>query len=100
MKQAGYDVKEVRSLNPRMSDEDILVWAVREKRIIITTDNDFEKMIWQQRRSHCGVLRLENLPRLQRINLIKDVFSTHKDDLSSGAIVIASLNKFRVRTPK
>ncbi|MBP0028301.1 MAG: DUF5615 family PIN-like protein [Roseofilum sp. Guam] len=31
-----------------MSDGDILDWAVREQRIIITTDSDFEQLIWLQ----------------------------------------------------
>jgi len=26
----------------------------------------FEEMIWRQGKSHCGVLRLENLPRSER----------------------------------
>ena len=37
----GHDVICVRDVNPEM-DDDIIAWAVRENRIIITTDNDFE----------------------------------------------------------
>lgn len=48
----GYDVDTVSGVNPRMVDEDILLWASREKRIIITTDNDFEQMIWLTRKPH------------------------------------------------
>ena len=94
---SGHDVVEVRDNDPCMHDTDILNWAIKEKRVIITTDNDFEKMIWQQKKDHCGVLRMENLPRIERMKLIKDVFSHHINDLQSGAIVIASLNKYRIR---
>lgn len=45
----GYDVVQVSEVNPRMIDQKILSWANREKRIIITTDNDFEQMIWLQK---------------------------------------------------
>ena len=38
----GYDVAFVSDIDPQMSDENILEWAVREKRVIITTDKDFE----------------------------------------------------------
>lgn len=63
----------------------------------MTTDKDFEEMIWRQGKSHCGVLRLENLPRQERLELIHDVLDRHSDDLEAGAIVIASSTKFRVR---
>lgn len=97
LKDCDHDVLEVRSIDIRMTDHDILEHAVNEKRIIIKTDNDFEKMIWQQQRPHCGVLRLENLPRPERMDLIKDVFSCHEKDLLSGYIVIANKNKYRIR---
>ena len=44
----GHDVRRVAERNPRMRDEEILRWAVREQRIIVTTDQDFEKMIWRE----------------------------------------------------
>jgi len=83
-----------------MSDSEILEWALEENRIIITTDDDFEEMIWRQGKSHCGVLRLENLPRSERIMLLRDVLDRHGRDLESGAIVIALSAKFRVRKPE
>lgn len=60
-------------------------WAVKERRIIVTTDNDFEEMIWRQGKPHCGVLRLENLPRSERIVLLRDVLDRYSRDLESGA---------------
>lgn len=97
--ELGYDVAFVRDCNPEMKDEEILKWAVEKNRIIVTTDNDFEQMIWQQGKLHCGVLRLENLPRTQREILLKDALKYHYQDLEIGAIVIASTTKFRIRKP-
>jgi predicted nuclease of predicted toxin-antitoxin system len=96
----GHNVAEVGQKDSRMSDDEILNWAVRERRIIVTTDNDFEEMIWRQGKSHCGVLRLENLPRSQRKVLLHDVLDRHSKDLESGAIVVALSRKFRVRRPR
>ena len=44
--ELGHDVVKVSEKNPRMTDDKILRWALREHRIIVTTDNDFEEMIW------------------------------------------------------
>jgi predicted nuclease of predicted toxin-antitoxin system len=96
----GHNVVEVGQKDSRMSDDEILSWAVRERRIIVTTDNDFEEMIWRQGKSHCGILRLENLPRSQRKALVHDVLDRHSKDLESGAIVVALSRKFRVRRPR
>ncbi len=97
LKQMGHDVIYVTDTDPQMSDEKILDWAVVSGRIIVTTDNDFEQMIWQQRKSHCGILRLENLPREQRKTLLMDALKLHSEDLLDGKIVIAMKNKFRIR---
>ena len=95
--QQNHDVVKVSEKNPRMTDEEILSWAMSESRIIVTTDKDFEEMIWRQQKPHCGVLRMENLPRRERLKLMQDVLDRHSDDLEVGAIVIASSTKFRVR---
>ena len=40
-----------KDVNPKMGDEQIIDWAVREERVIVTTDNNFEQMIWLQQKS-------------------------------------------------
>ena len=102
LREQGHVVVLVSNRDSRMPDEDILRWAVEEQciiRIIVTTDSDFEQMIWRQAKSHCGVLRLESLPRDERKNLLKDTLDLHGKDLGNGAIVIADSKKFRVRIP-
>ncbi len=95
--ERGYDVVQVADSNPKMGDEEILSWAIREERVIITTDQDFEEMIWREGKTHCGLLRLENLPRSERKALVEDVLTHHSQALESGAIVIAQGAKIRVR---
>jgi predicted nuclease of predicted toxin-antitoxin system len=97
LQEIGHEVVYVSDTDSEMIDEKILEWAVAEQRIIVTTDNDFEQMIWQQRKRHCGVLRLENLPREARQVLLIDALKLYSEDLSNGSIVIAMKNKFRIR---
>ncbi len=97
--EMGHDVVQVAEKDPRMRDEEVLNWAINERRIIVTTDKDFEEMIWREGKVHCGVLRLENLPRAERKALLEDVLVHHSHDLESGAIVIALSKKIRIRKP-
>ncbi|MCE2978057.1 MAG: DUF5615 family PIN-like protein [Pseudanabaena sp. CoA8_M7] len=95
--ELGHEVACVKDVNPRMGDDEIIAWAVREERVIVTTDNDFEQMIWLQQKNHCGVLRLENLPRAERKQLLQEVLFNHSQDLELGAVVIATKQKIRIR---
>lgn len=54
-------------------------------------------MIWRQGKPHCGVLRLGNLPRAERRQLLVDILAHHADALRAGAIVIADTQKVRIR---
>ncbi len=65
--------------------------------MLVLTDKDFEQLIWQKKKRHCGVLRLENLPRSERIALLRDVLRLYIRELENGAIVIATKTKFRIR---
>lgn len=93
------NVKQVADRDVSLPDEEILRWAEQEQRIIVTTDKDFEEMIWRRGNPHCGILRLENLPRAERRALPEDLLAQHMQTLASGAIVIAQAKKIRIRTP-
>ncbi|MEM1255529.1 MAG: DUF5615 family PIN-like protein [Cyanobacteria bacterium P01_H01_bin.21] len=95
--ELGHDIACVADVDPKMTDSAILEWAFKESRIIVTIDSDFEQMIWLQDKLHCGVLRLENLPRAARISLLREVLTDYAQDLVSGAIVIATQRKIRIR---
>ena len=95
--EMGHDVVQVAEKDPRMPDEEILRWVVREERVIVTTDRDFKEMIWREGKAHCGVLRLENLPRAERKRLLEDVMAHYAEELKAGAIVIAQSKKVRIR---
>jgi len=97
--ESGHDIAKVIDKDPRVPDDAIIAWALEENRVLVTTDKDFEEMIWQQGQKHCGVLRIENLPRSERMALIKDVLMRHSEDLESGSIVIATQKKYRIRKP-
>jgi predicted nuclease of predicted toxin-antitoxin system len=44
---AGHDVVWVRTAAPGCKDADILEWAAREARIILTFDKDFGELAWR-----------------------------------------------------
>jgi predicted nuclease of predicted toxin-antitoxin system len=95
--QEGHDVLLVRDRDPRMEDEDILAWAHLEKRIIVSIDKDFGRLIFVEFMPHDGIIRLPNVNRETRIKLVRQIVATHSDDLEKGAIITATRTKIRVR---
>ena len=47
LKAAGHDIVWVRTAAPGMKDEDVLAWAAREARIVLTFDKDFGELAFR-----------------------------------------------------
>lgn len=52
----GHEVVFVGAVDPKMKDDLILEWAVREQQIVVTTDKDFEEMVYRQGKPHVWAL--------------------------------------------
>lgn len=47
LEAAGHDIVWARTVAPGSKDEEILAWAVREGRILLTFDKDFGELAWR-----------------------------------------------------
>jgi predicted nuclease of predicted toxin-antitoxin system len=53
----GHDIVWVRAVAPGSKDEEILAWAVREKRVLLTFDQDFGELAWRAGLpASCGII--------------------------------------------
>ena len=46
LQAAGHDVVWIRTVAPGSKDEDILAWAARDGRVLLTFDKDFGELAW------------------------------------------------------
>jgi hypothetical protein len=54
---AGHDIVWVRTAAPGIRDEDVLAWAMREARVLLTFDQDFGELAWRSGLpASCGVV--------------------------------------------
>lgn len=44
LRAMGRDISWVRALSPGMTDPDVLAWALREQRVLLTFDKDFGEL--------------------------------------------------------
>jgi predicted nuclease of predicted toxin-antitoxin system len=99
LRALGHDVVEVREIEPRMPDVDILRLAVQEKRIVITVDKDFGELAIRQGHPHSGIVRLPDVPVSTRKVLLETVLRNYADALLRGALITVGRHRIRIRYP-
>jgi predicted nuclease of predicted toxin-antitoxin system len=75
LRGAGHDVTHVSDVAPGATDQEILLLANREDRLLLTNDKDFGEMAYRENRASAGILLLrleaqdgaEKAARLSRI---------------------------------
>lgn len=94
----GHDVQAVWDVDPRMADADILAWAVREGRLVVTMDKDFGELVYRSGEPHAGVLllRLEAMRAAERAQIVTDIFMNHANELV-GHFSVYQHGRLRIR---
>ena len=89
---------ESRELGPDPGDRVLLDWAAQESRILITIDTDFGQLVFFERQSHSGLIRLPDVPSSDRVVIIKDLITRFQKELESHAIITVRGGKIRIST--
>jgi predicted nuclease of predicted toxin-antitoxin system len=93
----GHDVRLVGEGDPCASDETVLALAHQEGRIVVTEDKDFGELIVVQRRPHSGIIRFLELPIVEQAVAMQEVLTYYEADLKSGAMIVVTRGRIRVR---
>lgn len=96
LRAAGHDVVETRERGPDPGDLTVLEWAYAENRILITIDTDFGQLVFLGRVPHHGLIRLPDVPAIQRINLLDELFDRFRAEIEGGAVVTISGGRIRI----
>jgi len=96
--EKDFDVKYVSYIMPGNNDEDILKLAEKEKRILITNDKDFGKLVYKLKQPAYGIilLRLLDETKKNKIKIIKYVLENFSHKLEKKFIV-AKERQIRIR---
>jgi len=95
LRAAGHDVAWVRTAAPGIADPDVLAWASREDRILLTFDKDFGELARGSALPHtCGVVLLRMpMPmardvgqRVSDLILARDDWAGHFSVIEPGRI--------------
>jgi len=95
----GHDSVYSAALGPDPGDLALLQRAVSEKRILVTIDTDFGRLVYRGGEVHCGIVRLPDVRANRRIELMRTVIERYGPQLERGAIVTVRGEKIRVSVP-
>jgi len=99
LEAAGHDVIWSGEWLNDPGDEEILAYAHREGRILVTLDKDFGELAVVYGQPHSGILRLVNLAARQQGLVCMRILASHGTELQAGAIITADAYKLRIRPP-
>ena len=98
LKEQGHDTKTVRTIDPKMPDEEIIRLSLKEKRMIITMDKDFGELVYHYKRESCGVLllRLEDATGSEKQEIVANILAKHSSDIANRYCVFQN-GRLRIR---
>jgi predicted nuclease of predicted toxin-antitoxin system len=101
LKLQDFTVISIATINPEMTDSEILKLADKEKAIIITMDKDFGELVFKSHEPHKGVLllRLEDAHDEEKLAAIQNIFPDHLPKLKNNFVVYQN-GKLRIRIIK
>lgn len=93
----GYDVKWVPDYNCEILDEDLLILANAENRVLITNDKDFGELIFLQRRLSAGIIlfRVKGQRVEDKVKLVKKLLDKYSEKILNHFIVMTK-GKIRI----
>ena len=100
MKSSGLDVIWTGDWEKDPGDKEIIRFANREKRVLITLDKDFGELAILSDEKHCGIVRLVNIPARKQAETCLKIISSHGEELLKGAIITADMGYLRIRPPE
>jgi predicted nuclease of predicted toxin-antitoxin system len=90
LQAAGHDVIWVRIAAPGTSDREVLAWAVREERILLTFDKDFGELATGSALSGaCGIVLFRTpVPKPSDVGQVLATLISERDDWAGHFSVI------------
>lgn len=100
LQMAGHDVVWTGDWPQDPGDREILNFAYREQRVVITLDKDFGALAIRDRQPHTGIIRLVNLSLHDQPAVCEQILNSHGEILLAGAIITADQRRLRIRLPE
>lgn len=97
LQDAGCDVASVRDRLPQARDDEVLLLALEENRVLVTEDKDFGELVFLQGLPHTGIVRLVDMTPDERADVMRFLLEVHADAMRDGAVIVVTRDRIRIR---
>ena len=98
LEEAAHDVDWVGDWPSDPGDEEVLAWAFRQDRILVTLDKDFGELAVTHEKPHVGIIRLVGFSARAQAKVCLSALKRYGDELAAGTIVTVEPGRVRVRS--
>lgn len=98
LSDAGHDVIWSGDWPSDPGDEEILMRAHAERRVLITLDKDFGELAIVRGIPHSGLVRLAGIRLMSQADAIKRVLELYGEQLPEAAVITVEPGRVRVRS--
>ena len=97
LRSGGHDVLSVAEITPRTEDSQVIKLALRERRILLTEDKDFGRLVYAHGEKTIGVIFLR-FPASARRHIARDVLRLLKQhgEKLKGSFVTVQPGRIRI----
>lgn len=90
LRAEGYDVLAVAEIAPRSDDRDVIKQASQEKRILLTEDKDFGRLVFSSQADSAGVIliRYPGNARQVLVHTVAELVREHGQELIGTFVVV------------
>ena len=98
LREDGHDVLYVLERKPGVSDDEVLIEAYNEERILVTEDKDFGELVYRLKKPSKGIIliRMDVKERHMKWLRLKKLIGNYEERLPGHCVVIDS-HKYRFR---
>jgi predicted nuclease of predicted toxin-antitoxin system len=98
LRASGHDVIAVAEIAARTEDAEVIAWAVREARVVLTEDKDFGQLVYAGAHQSTGVVLIRFPPSARPIlpSRVLDMIRQNEAHLARSFVVVQP-HRVRVR---
>ena len=93
----GHDVLSAVQVDPKASDDQLMGWALRDHRVLVTEDKDFGELVFVRKLPHGPVVRLVELTVDQQVSAMAELLERHAAELTGPIIFTVTQGRIRIR---
>jgi predicted nuclease of predicted toxin-antitoxin system len=90
LRSQGHDVASIFEEARGITDDQIIIKALEERRILLTNDKDFGEMVFKRKVLHFGIvlLRLRDERSAVKINVLKKLLNDYTNNIPGHFVIV------------